>query len=351
MDKKNPRITVLMPVYNVESFIKESIVSILNQSYSDFELLIIDDASTDDTVNRIIEFSDSRIKLIKKPKNLGLIDSLNLGIKLAKGQYIARMDGDDISTPDRFQKQLDILLNNPEIKACGCWLQRFGNHGKIIKHKEFHEEIVAELLMQCSMSLGSVMFEKKALESYSFDENKKHVEDYDFWSRVSWICKLYNIQEVLYYYRSHDTQVTKLFYDMQRKGDLEIKLFLFKKLNYDNEVFTDDLIAKMLWMTQKISMNDLAKFFKWIKQLALKNKKLKIYSQKELNDVLQIIKRRLVFELYFEQTAIGLDKKWRLQALAYLPIEELLFVLTGKTREILKTKVISKFNKNAVLKN
>lgn len=351
MDKKDPTITVLMPVYNVESFITEAIESVLNQSYADFELLIIDDASTDATVNQITAFSDSRIKLIKKPKNSGLIDSLNLGMNLAKGQYIARMDGDDISTPDRFQKQLDVLLNNTEIKVCGCWLQRFGNHGKILKHKEFHEEIVAELLMHCSMSLGAVMFEKKALESYLFDENKKHVEDYDFWSRVSWSCKLYNIQEVLYYYRSHDTQVTKLYFDIQRKGDIEIKLFLFKKLKYDNEVFTDELIAKMLWLTQKISMNDLALFFKWVKQLSFKNTKLNIYSEKELNNVLQLIKRRLVFELYFEQTTIGLDKKWRLQALAYLPIKELLFVIKGKASEMMKTKVISTFNKNRFLKN
>jgi glycosyltransferase involved in cell wall biosynthesis len=262
MEIDSPMITVLMPVYNVEAYIKESIKSILNQTYADFELLIIDDASSDASVKQIISFSDSRIKLIKKPKNLGLIDSLNLGMKLAEGQYIARMDGDDISTPDRFQKQLDVLLSNPEIKVCGCWLQRFGNHGKIMKHKEFHEEIVTELLMHCSMSLGAVMFEKKALESYPFDENKKHVEDYDFWSRVSWVCKLYNIQEVLYYYRSHDMQVTKLYYDIQRKGDIDIKLFLFKKLHYDNETFSDDLITKILWLTQKISMNDLVLFFK-----------------------------------------------------------------------------------------
>lgn len=351
MDKKDPTITVLMPVYNVEYFIKEAIESVLNQSYSDFELLIIDDASTDASVNQIAAFSDSRIKLIKKPKNLGLIDSLNLGVKLAKGQYIARMDADDINTLDRFQKQLDVLLNNPEIKVCGCWLQRFGNHGKIIKHKEFHEEIVAELLMQCSMSLGAVMFEKKALESYPFDENKKHVEDYDFWSRVSWICKMYNIQEVLYYYRSHDTQVTKLYYDIQRKGDIDIKLFLFKKLHYGNETFTDDLIAKMLWLTQKISINDLVLFFKWIEQLAVNNKKLEIYSQNELLDVLDILKRRLVLKLYFEKTTIGIYKKWRLQALAYLPFNEMLFVVRGKAREMLKTKVINTFNKKRVLKN
>lgn len=339
-----------MPVYNVESYIKESIESVLNQTYSDFELLIIDDGSTDNTVDRIMEFSDSRIRLIKKDKNLGLIDSLNLGFKQAKGEYIARMDGDDISAPNRFQKQLDVLLTNPEIKVCGCWLQRFGIHNKIIKHKEFHEEIVAQLLLQCSMSLGAVMFEKKALESYSFDENKKHVEDYDFWSRISWACKLYNIQEVLYYYRSHDTQVTKLFFDTQRKGDIDIKLFLFKKLNYDNKIFSDDLIAKMLWLTQKISMSDLVLFFKWIKQLALQNKKQKIYSQKELINILSVINRRLVFELYFEKTTIGLDKKWRLQALTYLPLKEIIFVVKGKTTEMLKTKVINKFNKNRVLK-
>ncbi|TDW47148.1 glycosyltransferase involved in cell wall biosynthesis [Flavobacterium sp. 270] len=344
-------ITVLMPVYNVESFIKESIESVLNQSYSDFELLIIDDGSTDNSVNKILELSDSRIRLIKKDKNLGLIDSLNLGIKLARGKYIARMDGDDISTPNRFQKQLDVLLSDSEIKVCGCWLQRFGNHGKIIKHKEFHDEIVAELLMHCSMSLGAVMFEKKALENYHFDENKKHVEDYDFWSRVSWASKLYNIQEVLYHYRSHDKQVTKVFYDIQRKGDIDIKLFLFKKLNYDTGEFPNDLITRMIWLTQKIAMKDLVLFFKWIKQLDHNNRRLKIFSQKELREVLRMIKRKLVFELYFEKTSIGLDKKWRLKALAHLPINEMFFVVIGKIREMLKIKMINKFNKNVVLKS
>ena len=91
-------------------------------------------------------------------------------------------------------------------------------------------------------------------------------------------------------------------------------------------------------------MSELTLFFKWLKQLVLINKKLKIYSQKELEDVLKIIKRRLVFELYFEHTSIGLDKKWRIQALAYLPIEELLFVVKGKTREVLKIKLLKKFD-------
>lgn len=348
MNKNNPTITVLMPVFNVASYIKEAIDSVLNQSYTDFELLIIDDASTDATVNRILEFSDSRIRLIQKQKNLGLIDSLNLGVEQAKGKYIARMDGDDLNHVNRFEKQLAILVANPEIKVCGCWLQRFGHHNKILKHQEFHEAIVAELLLQCSMSLGAVMFEKKAFENYTFDENKKHVEDYDFWSRVSWDCKLYNIQEVLYYYRSHETQVTKLFCDIQRKGDVEIKLFLFKKLNYNTAVFSDDLITKMLWLTQKPSMTDLSLFFKWIKQLSIANKKQNSYSQKELTNVLAILKRRLVFKLYFEKTKMGLDKKWRLQALANLPMTEIRFVVLGKIREVLKTKVSSKFVKKEI---
>lgn len=331
-----------MPVFNVGPFIKQSIESILNQSYSDFELLLIDDASTDDTVKRIEEFSDPRLKLIKKDRNLGLIDSLNLGIELSRGIYIARMDGDDFSTPDRIEKQLAVLLNNPEIKVCGCWLQRFGNHNKIIKHKEFHNEIVAELLLQCSMSLGSVLFEKKAFETYRFDETKKHVEDYDFWSRVSWSCKLYNIQEVLYHYRSHDAQVTKVYFDIQRKEDIGVKMFLFKKLNYDEDTFNDDFISKLIGLTEQISTADLSLFFKWLKQLAHNNEQLKLYAQQEFADVLNIMRRRLIFSLYFEKTNLGISKKWRLTALLYLPFSEFTFVVKGKIREIVKTKMIKR---------
>ena len=167
-------ISVILPVFNVEKYIVECIASILNQTIQDYELLIIDDCSTDKTLEMVAGFSDNRIKIITKEKNSGLVDSLNLGMQLAKGKYIARMDGDDISVADRFEKQLQVLENDSNIKACGCWLQQFGIDNEIIKHKEFHHEIMVHMITSCAMSLGSTMFDREWALKFPFDESKKH---------------------------------------------------------------------------------------------------------------------------------------------------------------------------------
>lgn len=335
--KSDPLISVVLPVYNVAPYIKEAIGSIINQTIQDFEVIVIDDCSTDKTLAIVESFNDSRIRIIKKLQNKGLIDSLNIGFNEAKGKYIARMDGDDVNLPNRFEKQLHVLENNHEIQVCGCWLQQFGKINRIIKHKEFHDEIVVRMLLHCSMSMGSVMMDKKAVESYKFDTTKTHVEDYDFWSRIIWNCKLYNIQEVLYMYRIHNEQVTDIYRQMQIEADIPIKLFLFKKLKYNTKTYSDELITKMLLLKEYIEVKDIKLFFDWLKTLKILNIKHKIYSQKELSTVLQSMLRVTVFYLYFEKEAIGIDKKWRLQAFFKLPIKEMLFVLKLKSREIKKT--------------
>ena len=172
-----PLIAVVLPVYNVAPYLKEAVDSILNQTIQDFEVIIIDDCSTDKTIEVANTFNDSRIKIITKEKNKGLIDSLNIGFKTAKGKYIARMDGDDISDLKRFEKQLNVLENNPEIKVCGCWLQAFGNNDEIIKHKEHHEQILVNMMVHCSMSLGAVMIDRTWVKDECFNEEKKHVEE------------------------------------------------------------------------------------------------------------------------------------------------------------------------------
>lgn len=332
----HPLISVVLPVYNSALYIDEAVDSILNQTIQDFEIIIIDDCSTDTTLKIILSKADNRIRIIRKEQNKGLIDSLNIGFKNATGKYIARMDGDDISLPNRFEKQLEILENNSEVKACGCWLQRFGTSHEIIKHKECHEEIVARLLLSCSMTLGSVMLDRITFEAISFDENKKHVEDYDFWARVAWSAKFYNIQEVLYYYRAHDSQVTKLYNDVQREGDIGIKLFLFKKLNYSTKVFPDELIEKILLLNKSIDITELKLFLKWLNELVLLNRKSKIYANEELKRVLKIIKREMLFSLYFEKISIGITKSWRVKALCKMSFYDQLYVLKIKTREIKK---------------
>ncbi len=331
--KSIPLISVVLPVYNVAPFIKEAIDSILNQTIQDFEVIVIDDCSIDNTLAIVESFKDSRIRIIKKLKNKGLIDSLNIGFNEAKGKYIARMDGDDINLPNRFEKQLYVLENNHEVQVCGCWLEQFGKINRIIKHKEFHDEIVTRMLLHCSMSMGSVMIDKKAIEGYRFDTTKTHVEDYDFWSRIIWNCKLYNIQEVLYYYRVHELQVSAKYKTIQLEGDIPIKLFLFKKLKYNTKIYSDELITKMLLLKEYIEVKDVKLFFDWLKTLKKLNIKHRIYSQKELSTIIQSMLRTTVFYFYFEKQAIGIDKKWRLQAFFKLPIKEMLFVLKLKSRE------------------
>ena len=114
-----PTISVIMPVYNCFDYIQEAINSILNQTFSDFELIIIDDYSSDGTVDLIKKFNDPRIKLTVKSVNSGISNSLNYGLKIAKGKYIARMDGDDISFPDRFERQVKFMDLNPKVILCG----------------------------------------------------------------------------------------------------------------------------------------------------------------------------------------------------------------------------------------
>lgn len=337
---KNPLISVVLPIFNVELYIYDAIQSVLNQTIQDFEIIVIDDCSTDKTVDVVISFKDERIKIITKEQNKGLIDSLNIGFKTATGKYIARIDGDDINMPERFQKQLEILENNIEIKVCGCWLERFGNSNQIIKHKEYHDEIVAQLLISCSMSLGSVILNREWAQKFTFYENKKHVEDYDFWSRVAWSGKFYNIQEVLYYYRAHESQVTQLHSSTQRQGDIEIKLFLFKKLNYNTEIFLDEIITKMLLLNKPIKIWEFKLFLRWLRELVCLNNKMQVYSVIELKNVLIRIRRTALFSIYFRKSSIGITKEWRAKALFHLPLKDLLFVLNIKGREIFK-KILS----------
>jgi glycosyltransferase involved in cell wall biosynthesis len=336
---KNPLISVVLPVYNCGLYIEDAINSILNQTIQDFEIIVIDDCSVDNTVKIVQSIEDNRIRMILKRQNTGLIDSLNIGFKEAKGKYIARMDGDDISLPDRFKKQLQILKNNPDIKACGCWLKEFGYSNKVIRHKENHDEIVSRLLLACTMSLGSVMLERSWGIGHKFDKTKLHVEDYDFWSKMAWSGKFYNIQEVLYNYRIHKSQVSTLYKPIQTQGDIDIKLFLFKKIRYNTEVFSDELITKMLVLDKSIEVKEFKLFLKWIDQLVFLNKKNQLYSSIELKKVLKIIKRSILFSLYFKKTSIGITKKWRIKGLSKLPLGDLFFILKLKAREILKRKL------------
>ncbi|MCK0180160.1 glycosyltransferase [Flavobacteriaceae bacterium S0862] len=333
---KSYLISVVLPVYNVEKYVRETIDTILNQTIQDFEIIVIDDCSTDNTLPIIKSIKDDRIRIIEKLTNKGLIDSLNIGFKEAKGTFIARMDGDDKNAPNRFEKQLKILQENPDIKACGCWLQCFGASSKIIKHKEYHEEIQAQLLLGNSMSLGATMLNRAAYQNYSFSESKIHAEDYDFWTKSAWDSKMYNIQEVLYRYRVHENQVSSLYKDVQKAQDIDIKLNLYHKIDYDKKEFPDSFLKKLLFSNKNISVVESKQFFKWLHQITQINKTQKVFGNKALIDVVAIIKRKFVFELFFTNARVGIDYNKRKQILKTLPFSEKIFVLNKKMKQYFK---------------
>lgn len=210
----NPRITVLMPVYNSERFLRESIESILDQTFQDFEFLIINDGSTDHSVDIIKSYKDSRIRLVHNSKNIKLIATLNKGIRLAHGEYIVRMDADDISMPDRLEKQFEYMQNNPDIGICGTWATTIGdNPGLIMKLPSDPQIIKCQLLFHCCIVHPSVIIRKGLLLKYKlkYDEEDLYAEDWALWIKSSFYFNLANIPQVLLKYRLNEGSISKKY--------------------------------------------------------------------------------------------------------------------------------------------
>lgn len=201
-------ISVLMPVYNTkEEFLKESIQSILKQTYSDFELIILDDGSKNDIEPVIKSFNDDRIKFYRNEKNLGVSKTRNKLLDLAKGKYAAFQDADDISLPERLQKQINFLENNPEISAISAWVERFP-HNKIIKNAAAPK--ILDFLGGCNFTQGcaTLRLEDFKKNNLKYDESLSTSEDYDLWTRAALLgLKFHNLQEVLLMYRRENTSL------------------------------------------------------------------------------------------------------------------------------------------------
>lgn len=270
--KRVPKITVLMPVYNCELYIKEAMDSILNQTYTDFEFLILDDASTDQTVALIKTYVDSKIKLIEKPVNTGYTNSLNQGLQLAKGEYIARMDADDISLPERLAKQVAFLEANPEIILCGSCYSIIGSE-KVIEVPENNNEIKVALLRGNCMVHPSVMMRKQVLDTFLvvYDVSKEPAEDYDLWVRLVAIGKLHNLKEVLLNYRVHITQVSQKRKQQQIASALSTRIQILKNLNYSFTESENDLLKKIIGRSVAIAMNEIKDFIILKEKMILAN--------------------------------------------------------------------------------
>jgi len=236
-----PLVSVLMPVYNGQRYLATSIKSILYQTYKNFEFIIIDDGSIDNSLEVINSFNDPRIKVIKNESNMGLPASLNKGINLAAGKYIIRMDADDISLPWRISKQVQFMEENKNVDISGSWILLFGT--KFVRWISYtsHEDIINGMLFQNTLFHPSLILRRDKLVSLGeyYDVNYKKGQDYEYWTRlVSKGVKFSNIPQVLLLYRFHDNNLSKRkFKDHENKRLLIRKKYMeMLGFNFDERI-------------------------------------------------------------------------------------------------------------------
>ncbi|MBS5412727.1 MAG: glycosyltransferase family 2 protein [Bacteroides thetaiotaomicron] len=263
-----PEITILMPVRNGEKYIKESIDSILKQTFTDFELLIMDDGSTDRTVERIERYTDERIRLIRRKHNF--IRNLNEGLELALGTYIARMDADDIMHTERLRIQLKRMKKNPNITVCGTWAKIFSDKGNERNVFHFGHEIICEPvleLLKYNMLLHpSVMVKKEFLFNHHIKyQNYPYVEDYKLWFDIAKAGGILFVEpQELMMLRRSDTQVTVTKKEEMFLGSIRLRkeILLYLLSIYDNKALNSllsdlEYLEKNKWM----SYEDIFRFF------------------------------------------------------------------------------------------
>lgn len=206
------KISVLMPIYKTpENYLREAVESILNQTYKDFEFLILDDCPSDDRESIIKSYSDKRVKYFKNSRNLGISASRNKLIDIAAGEYLAVMDHDDVSLPERFAKEVDFMDKHSETGVVGTWY-RVMSKNKDKKKFIVNSQIEKDLMYNCAIVHPSAMIRKSVLDGNNirYEEQFSPAEDYALWCRLIGRTKFANIPEVLFCYRDHENNTSHL---------------------------------------------------------------------------------------------------------------------------------------------
>lgn len=271
---KSKLISVILPVYNAEKYIAEALTSVLTQSYKNFELILINDLSTDNSIEKIKNFNDERLRIINNKVNLGIARSLNIGINHAKGDYIAIMHADDISLPERLTEQYNLLENNNSISIIGSSIELIGHGQGIRNYPTKDSELRAMLIFDSPFCHPSVMFSSKLLKElnirYREDDLFLGVEDYDLWTRIPLAYSLSTTRSILLKYRLHPNQMSQKASILETNSD-RIRHTELNKIG----IFptNQELILHCLASRQSfdISFSFLTELEKWLIKLTRQN--------------------------------------------------------------------------------
>ena len=237
-----PKVSVLMPVYKTnEKYLREAISSILNQTYTDFEFLILDDCPEDTREEIVKSYKDKRIKYSKNEQNLGITPSRNKLIDMASGEYLAIFDHDDISLPDRLEKQVAYLDEHQDVGVVSCKVKTM-IRGKTSKNPSNNHDIKLALMRVCSINHSAAMIRKSVLikNNIRYEEEFSPSEDYALWCRLIPFTNFHNLNEILFHYRDHEQNTSHRQSDKMHQATLSIWSFV----KNDNPQLYEEFLLK-----------------------------------------------------------------------------------------------------------
>ena len=292
-----------MPTYNTEvSILKEAVDSILCQTFKDFEFIIIDDGSTNESVDYLQSLQDKRIKLIRNPENLGITKSLNIGFQVAQGKYIARMDSDDIALPVRFEKQFAFMEKHPDMILCGANVEFFGDYsGKSeCRIDDMERYRISALFVNPGPSHPTAFFNRELLLRYhlAYDESIVYAQEYRLWVDISRHGQIGLLKEVLLRHRISKDQISIKHRSEQIKGDQITQGELLQELlGFVTQEEKDFHYHYSTGYYNDTKIND--EMLKWFHRLIEANDRRGVYKKKEFRRyVYDVIIKRNVYHSF-----------------------------------------------------
>lgn len=287
----SPKVSVLICVYNGEAFLAEAIQSALDQTFQDYEILVIDNASTDRSVEVARTFTDPRIRIFQNESNIGHAGSLNVGLAEARGEYAAILDADDACLPTRFERQTAFLDANPQYLFCGSWSKTFGAWDLERRYPTDYESLRASLLFECPIVTPAVMLRREMVRDagMAFDPDFSHAFDYRFWVEASRRFPIANLGEFLLRYRLHPGQVSNQQRDRMKAGTRMGLAPLLRELVPDISDADIELHLDVFFMESIESVEDLDRLRAHFGKIYEANRKQNRYVQAEF---LKILKKK-----------------------------------------------------------
>lgn len=300
----SPKISVVIPAYNAAYYIGACLKSMIDQSFKDQEIVVIDDASTDDSVKVVRSFQDPRIRLIENASNLGLAACVNKAIRSCAGEYIARMDADDIAHPTRLEKQLMFMEANPEIGIVGSAMQSVGHSNFLHRFPASHAACKAQLLFNVCFGHPTVMIRRSVFlpaDSLYREELQQYSEEYELWCRLVDRIQFANMQEVLLQYRTFDPQMKSEAQQKRRVNSFAIrKAFIASQLGEtsDGQLACHDHICNL---DRAGNVEELLSWINWLFRCAELNYDRRAFDPAALN--LELSRR--LFEICYWNAHLG----------------------------------------------